>query len=38
VNSGMNAGDQVILDPPVNLVDGAKVQASPEATASKPRA
>jgi RND family efflux transporter MFP subunit len=34
VDSGINAGDQVILNPPVNLVDGAKVQLRPEATAS----
>jgi RND family efflux transporter MFP subunit len=27
VNSGIGAGDQVILNPPVDLVDGSKVQA-----------
>jgi multidrug efflux pump subunit AcrA (membrane-fusion protein) len=35
VDSGIKAGDQVILNPPVNLVDGAKVQPRSEATASK---
>jgi RND family efflux transporter MFP subunit len=34
VDSGINAGDQVILNPPVNLVDGSKVQTRPEATAA----
>jgi RND family efflux transporter MFP subunit len=34
VDTGIKAGDQVILNPPVNLVDGAKVQPLPEATAS----
>jgi RND family efflux transporter MFP subunit len=34
VDSGINAGDQVILNPPVNLVDGSKVQPRPEATAA----
>lgn len=29
VDSGIKAGDQVILNPPVTLVDGSKVQASP---------
>jgi RND family efflux transporter MFP subunit len=33
VNSGIQAGDQVILNPPVDLVDGSKVQARAEATA-----
>jgi RND family efflux transporter MFP subunit len=33
VDSGIKAGDQVILNPPVNLVDGSKVQARPDATA-----
>jgi hypothetical protein len=27
-------GDQVILNPPVNLVDGSKVQPRPDAAAS----
>jgi hypothetical protein len=27
VNSGVKPGDQVILNPPVNLVDGTTVQA-----------
>ena len=34
VSSGVKAGDQVILNPPVNLADGNKVQATPERTAS----
>jgi RND family efflux transporter MFP subunit len=38
VDSGVKPGDQVILNPPVNLVDGANVQPSPEPTAPKPRA
>jgi RND family efflux transporter MFP subunit len=31
VDSGIKAGDQVILNPPVTLGDGSKVQAMPEA-------
>jgi RND family efflux transporter MFP subunit len=31
VDSGIKAGDQVILNPPVTLVDGSKVQAKSEA-------
>jgi RND family efflux transporter MFP subunit len=31
VDSGLQAGDQVILNPPVTLVDGGKVQVMPEA-------
>ena len=31
VDSGVMAGDQVILNPPVTLVDGGKVRAMPEA-------
>ena len=31
VDSGVKAGDQVILDPPVNLVDGSKIRALLEA-------
>jgi multidrug efflux pump subunit AcrA (membrane-fusion protein) len=31
VDTGVKAGDQVILNPPVNLVDGAKVQPRPAA-------
>ena len=31
VDSGVKAGDQVILNPPVTLVDGSKVRALPEA-------
>jgi hypothetical protein len=27
VDTGVKAGDQVILNPPVNLFDGSKVQA-----------
>jgi RND family efflux transporter MFP subunit len=30
VDSGIKAGDQVILNPPVTLVDGSKVQPRPE--------
>jgi RND family efflux transporter MFP subunit len=33
VDSGIKAGDQVILNPPVTLVDGSKVQPRSEATA-----
>jgi hypothetical protein len=32
VDTGIKAGDQVILYPPVNLVDGSKVQARADAT------
>jgi RND family efflux transporter MFP subunit len=34
LNSGVKAGDQVILNPPVNLVDGSKVRPQPATTAS----
>jgi RND family efflux transporter MFP subunit len=34
VDSGVKAGDQVIVNPPVNLVDGGKVQPRPAAAAS----
>jgi RND family efflux transporter MFP subunit len=34
VDTGIKAGDQVILNPPVTLVDGSKVQLRPEAAAS----
>jgi RND family efflux transporter MFP subunit len=34
VDSGIKAGDQVILNPPVNLVDGSKVEARAEPSAS----
>jgi RND family efflux transporter MFP subunit len=34
VDSGIKAGDQVILNPPVNLADGSKVQVRPETTAA----
>jgi RND family efflux transporter MFP subunit len=33
VDGGVNAGDQVILNPPVNLVDGSRVQPVPETVA-----
>jgi RND family efflux transporter MFP subunit len=33
VDSGIKAGDQVILNPPVTLVDGSKVQLRPTAAA-----
>jgi hypothetical protein len=32
VDAGVKAGDQVILSPPVNLVDGSKVLPRPETT------
>jgi hypothetical protein len=31
VDSGIKVGDQVILNPPVNLVDGSKIRALLEA-------
>jgi hypothetical protein len=31
---GVKWGDQVILNPPVNLVEGSKVQSRPDAAAS----
>ena len=31
VDSGIKAGDEVILNPPVTLIDGSKVQVRPEA-------
>jgi RND family efflux transporter MFP subunit len=34
VDTGVKRGDQVILNPPVNLVDGSKIQPHPEAAAS----
>jgi RND family efflux transporter MFP subunit len=34
VDTGVKAGDQVILNPPVNLFDGSKVQARAEDTAA----
>jgi hypothetical protein len=34
VDSGVKAGDQAILNPPVNLADGSKVQVRLEAPAS----
>jgi len=33
VDSGIKAGDRVILNPPVNLVDGNKVQPRLDAAA-----
>jgi hypothetical protein len=30
VDTGVNPGDEVVLNPPVNLVDGSKVQPRPE--------
>jgi RND family efflux transporter MFP subunit len=33
VDTGVTAGDQVILNPPVNLVDGSRVQVRTEAAA-----
>jgi RND family efflux transporter MFP subunit len=35
VDSGVKAGDQVILNPPVNLVDGGKVQPRPAAAPNR---
>ena len=32
VDSGIKAGDQVILNPPITLIDGSKVQARPDAS------
>ena len=34
VSDGVQAGDQVILNPPVDLADGGKVETRPELTAS----
>jgi hypothetical protein len=34
VDTGVKWGDQVILKPPVNLVDGSKVQPLPAGTAA----
>ena len=34
VDSGVKAGDQVILNPPVNLADGSKVQVRTEVAAA----
>jgi RND family efflux transporter MFP subunit len=36
VNAGVKNGDQVILQPPVNLADGDKVQIIPEPPAANP--
>jgi len=36
VSEGVKAGDQVILQPPVNLADGDKVQIIPEPPAANP--
>jgi RND family efflux transporter MFP subunit len=35
VDSGVKAGDQVILNPPVNLADGGKVQPRPAAAPNR---
>ena len=35
VDTGIKAGDQVILNPPVNLVDGSKVQVPTEVAAAQ---
>ena len=32
VDTGLRAGERVILNPPVTLVDGSKVQPRPDAT------
>ena len=34
VTDGLKDGDQVILNPSVNLAEGSKVEAHPELTAS----
>ena len=36
INAGVQNGDQVILQPPVNLADGGKVQIVPEPPAATP--
>jgi RND family efflux transporter MFP subunit len=36
VNTGVKDGDQVVLQPPVNLADGDKVQITPEPAAARP--
>jgi hypothetical protein len=33
VNAGVKDGDQVILNPPIDLIDGRKVQVRPSPTA-----
>jgi hypothetical protein len=35
VREGVNPGDQVILNPPIDLVEGSRAQARPETTAAK---
>jgi RND family efflux transporter MFP subunit len=35
VDAGLKAGERVILNPPVTLIDGAKVQPRPDATAPR---
>jgi RND family efflux transporter MFP subunit len=35
VDAGVSAGERVILNPPVTLIDGAKVQPHPDATAPR---
>jgi multidrug efflux pump subunit AcrB len=35
VDSGIKAGDQVILNPPVTLADGSRVQPRPDAASDK---
>jgi RND family efflux transporter MFP subunit len=35
VHAGLRAGESVILNPPVTLIDGAKVQPRPDATAPR---
>jgi hypothetical protein len=37
VDAGVNAGDQVILNPPINLADGSKVQVRTEVAAASDR-
>ena len=35
IDSGIKAGDQVILNPPVTLVDGSKVQPRPDTASAR---
>lgn len=37
VDSGIRAGDQMILNPPITLIDGSKVQARPDAPTRRAR-
>jgi multidrug efflux pump subunit AcrA (membrane-fusion protein) len=37
IRAGLNEGDQVILNPPVNVVDGMRVQAQVQPAAGTPK-